>query len=512
MSGISGYSRFSPSPEKERSKTERPKSRYTRIESSSQSSKYDPYSPSMRDDRFKKREKESLPPNSSSQILDQKWERGKDIEKDRSYLSSQDRKALSREKPSNSSLFLTIKEKDTPSASRMIRTIPEAKENPAILDAFFERKIDLEPGAWNAKLLVFNELKEDFQSKKFFLILLQEAPDLDRAKLIWDKWQKSPRYSSYDSSVQIEFLYKAAQQSPEKGISIVKDFIINAKKTETIDIDIKLYNACLYLVKNIKWTPDRKHDQESSQVSESSGASISSSSLGIGSQSSGDRGKNERVILDELKDLFYSLAHAKIANNKTFSLYIDLSRLNRNFGEAGKAYSLAEANQVLDTTIHQNYIDSLVDEAKPETLRLADQIIDEAIIPAWPDRCRKIRDKTLDLHDFSHGCGYLWLRRCIQDEGAPESFTVICGQGAGRDPRKYLAFNSYLTKKISNDPIFENWKWTVPQDNPGIIIFTKNRPSISQMPNEPRASAPPPEEKRRERNIHDLFAAVARKK
>lgn len=482
MSGISGYSRFSPSPEKETSKIEHQKTKYSKIEHSSRSSKYDPYALNLGDNRFEKREQGISRPSSSSQKLDRKSVRSKDLEEESTYLSRHDRQTLSKVKHNDSSLMLSVKEKDAAAALRMIRETPGAKENDEILNTFFKKSTEREPGAWDAKYMLFKELRNEFQSELFFRILLKEAPDIVKAKMIWDKWKKSPQYSPNETPIQTAFLYQAAKHSPKEGFQILSDFIQKANTQYATPIDIDHYNACLYLVKNATKTENQLTDDST---------------------------------IKALQAIFYHLVNLKTANYKTFSIYMELSRINGNFLEVQDAYELAQQNlaelgKKIDINIHQNYIDCLVDQGTPEKLQEAYEIINKVIIPNWPHQSLEIRNEELDLHRCSYGCGYLWLRKRVENGKTPESFAVICGQGA-RDPGKYLAFTSYLTNKMSNDPIFQNWNWRVEEHNPGRIIFTKNTSSSSQMPKEAQASAPPPEEKKRERNLHDLFAAVARK-
>ena len=121
-----------------------------------------------------------------------------------------------------------------------------------------------------------------------------------------------------------------------------------------------------------------------------------------------------------------------IANSITYHIYIDLLVQRKDYNEANRIFDAGK-------------------------LALVKKIVN--------------KKKAIDLHNFSHGSGFLAIQRALQQLPPGESeLVIITGKGCKEDGN-YLSFRTELQKKIENE--FNNLIYLVDSHNQGILLVQR---------------------------------------
>jgi pentatricopeptide repeat protein len=174
-------------------------------------------------------------------------------------------------------------------------------------------------------------------------------------------------------------------------------------------------------------------------------------------------GKNGEFA--EAKRAFEAAVASSRADAVTYNSYIDAAGKSGEFAEAKRAFELAIESRTINKITYMVYLDCLMESSHETEAESLYQSLN------WPlqDK-RQDGMRMIDLHDYSHGAGYLALKQFIAEPSCPERFGLIPGKGC-REDGNHLAFRTYLIEMIQRK--LPEWTCQIDPLNAGRILMQK---------------------------------------
>ncbi len=316
-----------------------------------------------------------------------------------------------------------------------------------------------------------------------YLEKIKNEKNVAKLKIIWKEWKKDPYY--HDSAL-VESYYI-------NQLASLRAYDLVLAEWERIPMDsprlkeVRLFNSYVASIKHTNIvTIDQKMLDRIHRASSNSFANYQDSPL------------------FKIYQTFNELHATRQADIYTYQIYLDLAKLNGSYEETFRAYVAAKNLSKTDPITEMIYVDCLVAQRKLEE---AEAEVKKSLVGKQnPNGMVEI-----DLHDLSHGVGYILVRKFIKSKQAPHQFYVIHGIGQEED-RNYLAFKKFLKEKFSIDPLISSeWSWEDHPRNLGIICLKKKEAESFSSENKFSFAEAEKPKQPQFRSVEDLIFALRNK-